>query len=152
MWPGGALVTEVAPANRFVLLQLRARARQGDASDLEHVRGLRELQRDVRVLLDDEHRQALLLVQLADDAEDLRDEQRRETERRLVEEQQPRTLHERAREREHLLLAAAERAGLLVAALLEPGEIAEHARDVVLRRAAPCVRAEAEVLPHRQLR
>ena len=104
-------------------LQLRARPGERDAPDLEHVRRLRELQRDVRVLLDDEHGQALLLVQLPDDAEDLGDEQRREAERRLVEQEQARALHERAREREHLLLAAAERAGLLVAPLLEPREV-----------------------------
>ena len=99
-----------------------------DAADLEHVRGLRELQRDVRVLLDDEHGQALVLVQLLDDPEDLGDEERREAERRLVEQQQPRPLHECAREREHLLLAAAERPGLLAAPLLDP-------REVRLRRA-----------------
>ena len=40
-------------------LQLGARARERDAADLEHVRGLRELQRDVRVLLDDEDGEAL---------------------------------------------------------------------------------------------
>ena len=63
-----------------------------------------------RILLDDEHRQPVPLVQLADDAEDLAHDQRREPERRLVEHEQPRPRHQRAREREHLLLAAGERA------------------------------------------
>ena len=89
----------------------------------------------MRVLLDDEHGEPLV-VQVLDDAEDLRDEQRREAERRLVEQEQPRPLHERAREREHLLLAAAERAGLLVAALLDPREVLGDAREVGLDRAA----------------
>ena len=91
------------------------------------------------------------VVQVLDDAEDLRHEQRREAERRLVEQQQPRALHERAREREHLLLAAAERAGLLVAPLLDPREVRLDAREVVLDRAAPRVRAEPQVLPDGEL-
>src|SRR6266487_2480406 len=43
------LVPEVAAAHRFVFPQLVTRARQCDASDLEHVRARRRLQRDVRV-------------------------------------------------------------------------------------------------------
>src|ERR687884_141316 len=57
-------VAEVALAHGFVLLQLGARPRERDLPDLEHVRLVRGLQRDVRVLLDDEHRRPLALVQL----------------------------------------------------------------------------------------
>src|SRR5205823_4957504 len=61
------------------------------------------------------------------------------------------SLHERAREREHLLLAAAERPRLLVASLFQPGEVGLDAREVVLERRPARVRAEAQVLPDRQL-
>ena len=61
---------------------------------------------------------------------------------------------ERAGEREHLLLAAAQRARLLVAAALQPGEVLEDARRLLAQRAplAADVRAHAEVLPDGQLR
>src|SRR2546423_201146 len=144
-------IAEVAPPYRLVSLQVGARAGERDAADLEHVRIRGELQRDVRVLLDDEHRHALALVQLLDDPEDLGHEQWREAERGLVEQQKPRPLHERASEREHLLLAAAERARLLALALLEPREVGADPGEVVLQVAAARVRAELQVLPHAQL-
>src|SRR5207247_9381576 len=60
--------------------------------------------------------------------------------------------HQRAAEGEHLLFAAGERASLLVAPLAEPREELEGALGGGLERAvAPRVRAEAEVLPDRQL-
>ena len=68
-------------------LQVDARPGQRDAAHLEDERVLRELQCDVRILLDDEHGEALALVQLLDDAEDLGDQQGREPERRLVQQE-----------------------------------------------------------------
>src|SRR5207302_11502475 len=106
-------VAEVAAADGVVGPELVARAGEDDAARLEHVAGLGGLQREVRVLLHHADGQALPLVQLADNAEQLGDEHGREPERRLVEEQEPRAVDERAGEREHLLLAAAERPGLL---------------------------------------
>ena len=86
-----ASVAQVAPADGLVLLAARSLGpARATAADLEHKRVLRQLQRDVRVLLDDEDGQALVLVQLPDDPEDLGDEERREAQRRLVEQQQPR--------------------------------------------------------------
>ena len=120
-------------------------------ADLEHVGAGGGRERRACVLLDDQDRGPLALVQLADDPEDLGDDERRETERRLVEEQEPRPLHHRAREREHLLLAARERARLLGPALLQPREVVEHAAEVVAQRAAAGVRAETEVLPDGEL-
>src|SRR5207249_8096129 len=57
------------------------------------------------------------------------------------------------REREHLLLAAAQRSRLLVASLFEPGEILERAPEVVLdgRSVAARVGAHAHVLPDREV-
>src|SRR5262245_28474755 len=67
-----ALVPEVAAADSVVGCQLRARAREHEMAGLEHVAEVGGLQREVRVLLDDEDGQTLLLVQLANDPEQLR--------------------------------------------------------------------------------
>ena len=79
---------------------------------LEHVAAVRGVERHQRVLLDEQDRRALL-VDLLDDVEDPLDEDRREPERRLVEQQQLRARHQRAADRAHLLLAARHRPGLL---------------------------------------
>jgi hypothetical protein len=82
-----------------------------------------------------------------DGAADLGDDERGEAPRRLVEEQQPRVPHERAPDREHLLLAARERAGVLLGALAQPREQLEHAFE------APAGRdlsdGDLQVLAHR---
>ena len=81
------------------------------------------------VLLDEEHGQALARVEVGDDLEDLLDDERGEPERRLVEQQQFWPAHQRARDGEHLLLAARQRAAALVrGALLGAGRSRRHAR------------------------
>src|SRR5205807_9797297 len=79
--------------------------------------------RHVRVLLDEQHGRLLLRVDLPDDAEDLLHEERREPERRLVEEDQPRPGHERAADRQLLLLSSGEVTGDLPSALTQAGEV-----------------------------
>src|SRR2546430_9519824 len=64
----------------------------------EEVRPVREGQRRLDVLLHEEDRHATP-IDLAQDAEDGLDEARREAERRLVEDQERRTRHERAPDR-----------------------------------------------------
>src|SRR5262249_53888584 len=147
------LVPEVAPPDGFVVAQLGARPRERDASDLEDVRAARRVERNPRVLLDDEDGEAFLLVELADDAEELAHDEWGEAERRPVgEQQQARPAHERTTKREHLLLAAGERAGALAAALGHPREVLGDALDVRLHRAIPArVRPEPEVLRHREV-
>src|SRR4051794_31359504 len=147
-----SLVAEVAAADGVVGPELGARAGEDHASGLEHVAGVGGLQREVRVLLDYQDGQAFLLVQLADDPEELRDEDGCEPERRLVQQKKPRPEHERARERQHLLLAAAQRPGLLLAPLRQPGEVREDPLELGLDRAAARIGAEAEVLRDCQLR
>ena len=66
---------------------------------------MREGQRRLDVLLHEEDRHAAP-IDLAQDVEDGLDEARREAERRLVEDQERRTRHERAPDRHHLLLTA----------------------------------------------
>ena len=78
-------------------------------------------ERVVHVLLDDQQRRAGVADRL-ERAVHLVDDDRRETERELVGDQQPRLLDEHARERQHALLAARERAGELLAPLTEPRE------------------------------
>ena len=67
---------------------------------------MRELECVEGVLLDQEHGELLSPIELADRIEDLSHDHRREAERGLVEQQQARARHQRAGDREHLLLAA----------------------------------------------
>ena len=84
---------------------------------------------------------------------DLGDHDRRQPQRRLVEKQQPRLSHQRAADREHLLLTAAQKAGALVDALAQDRE---HLEDLVAQpplagAVARRERAEPEVLTNRQI-
>ena len=110
---------------------------------------MRNLERLADVLLDEQDRQAFG-VQPLHQREHLVDPHRREPQRWLVEDQQPRFGHQRAADREHLLLSAGERAGALRGPLLQPrkyGEDALHVPRAVL--AAAAIAAELEVLAHR---
>src|SRR5438105_1826067 len=94
-----------------------------DTADLEHVAVMRRLKRHLGILLDQKDRHALLLVNAPDDGENLSHQDRRQAKRRLVEQQQRRAVHQRAPDRQHLLLAAGELSGRLVDPLLQPGKI-----------------------------
>ena len=65
--------------------------------------------------------------------EDLLHDERREAERRLVEEEQARPAHQRAGDGEHLLLAARQGAAALVQALLEARKDRADALEVLAR-------------------
>ena len=105
-----------------------------DGAGFEDIAALRDREREARVLLDDEHRQAVLAVQVAEDLEQLLRDDRCEAERRFVEQHQPRAAHQRARDREHLLLAAAHAPRLLTAPVGEPRERRVPAFHVGRRR------------------
>jgi hypothetical protein len=64
-------------------------------------------------------------MQAADQREHLLDQQRRQAERGLVQDQQPRLGHQAAADGQHLLLAAAQRAGELPRALAQPRKVAK---------------------------
>src|SRR4029077_14737475 len=85
------------------------------------IAAVRKLQGVERVLLHQEHGELFLGVELLDRVEDLTRDQRRQAERRLVEKEEARVSHQRARDRQHLLLATGKRATALVDALLEAG-------------------------------
>ena len=106
---------------RFVL--------ERDLAGLQHVAALRDAERVVRVLLHQQDRGALA-VDLGDRLVDPLDEDRRDSHRGLVEQQQLRVGHQGAADREHLLLAAGHRSALLALALLQARE--------QRRRRAPC--------------
>src|SRR5215218_626460 len=67
-------VPQIRLPDAFVRAQLRARALQDDVADLEQVRAARQLERRVRVLLDEEDGQSLLLVQPPHEPEELVDD------------------------------------------------------------------------------
>ena len=101
------------------------------------------------VLFHEEHRGALL-VDLLNDAEDLVDEHRRQSHRRLVEKKQAGTTHEGTGDGEHLLLAAGHRSTGLIDAFAQAREQREHALQILRRRGrfavGPEVHAHLEVL------
>ena len=86
----------------------------------------------------------------ADAGVDLRDQHRRDAERRLVEHQQARSAHRAARDREHLLLAARERRSALLEPLAQDRERRERRLEPrrAMRRIAVDVRAEQQVVAH----
>ena len=116
----------------------------------EHVRAIGQRDRALRPLLDEQDRDAAV-ADLAERGEDRIDHRRRETERRLVEQEHVRGGDERAADRELLLLTARERSRLAAA------EVGEHRKEVVgdgqrLRAVRPPGReSQTEVLLHGQL-
>src|SRR5215467_984228 len=103
------------------------------------------------VLFDQEERDALP-IDAPDQREQLLDQQRREAERWLVEDEQFRLGHQPAADRQHLLLAARERAGALRPPLGEPRKDRKYPLAVALPPyAAPPVAAEIEIFLDRQV-
>ena len=84
-----------------------------------------DVEGELGVLLDQQDRQPLLL-QAPDRGHHLGDDLRRQALRRLVEQQHPRVRHQRPADRQHLLLAARQDAGIVLAPLGELREGVEH--------------------------
>src|SRR5262245_64255667 len=79
----GLAQAEVELAHVLVAAQLGGRALEDDAAVLHDVAVVGEAQRDLRVLLDEQERRLLLVVDLAGDVEDLALQQRRPPPRSL---------------------------------------------------------------------
>src|SRR5229473_1861758 len=112
----------------------------------DHIATIGDGERLVKILLGHQHSQPLLFLQLLDLRDGALDHQWREPDRRFVDQQDPGLAHQRAAQRQHLLLAAAHAAGQLGAAFLEPREASKQnsmLRGSTLRarrREAPMVR------------
>src|SRR5215471_12381203 len=102
----GLSVSEVQAPDRVVRAEDLRWPLQHDATGLEEEHVVGERQSERRVLLDEQHADAFLAVDRADDPEDLAHDQGRETERWLVQQQESWPEHQGAGDREHLLLAA----------------------------------------------
>ena len=90
----------------------------GDLAGLEYVAVVGSFERGARILLDQQDRDADL-AQRGDDAQYLAHHHRRQSQARLVQQQQPRLCHQGTAERQHLPLSAGERPRLLAPALGE---------------------------------
>src|SRR5215813_6713806 len=88
------------------LEQCRRRPGQDGASRLEDIAPVREPEREIHVLLDEEDADALLLADAPYQGADLLNHDGGQTEKRLVDHEQARAGHEPARDGDHLLLPA----------------------------------------------
>ena len=121
LWPRYVAATRGLPR------QTSARALDHDFARFQHVAVVRDLQRGPRVLLDQQDRHAARLER-ADNAENLLHDQRRESQARFVEHQQPGLGHQCPAQREHLPLAARQRARKLLRAAPRGAESADKPR------------------------
>src|SRR5665647_3555499 len=112
-----------------------AAARQRDAAVRQHIGAARELERDRHVLLH-QHAGEALAIEVAYASEHALHDGGRETQRRLVEHHQIRRAHQAASDSEHLLLAAGQRAGELMAALGQGRKQRVDVIEVALARGA----------------
>src|SRR5256885_7212609 len=124
-WPYPALMPQICASHLLSLTERRAPIAEDHASGLQDIRMVGDVERHVRVLLDEEHGRAGG-ADLADDTEDLLDQHRREAKGWLVEHKQARPSHERPSDCEHLLLAAAQRSGALLQPLAQARGKFEH--------------------------
>ena len=112
---------------------------------------MRDRQCHQRVLLDEQHGRTLP-VDLDDDIEDRLDQNRRESHRRFIEQEQRRMRHQRPADRQHLLLAARHRARLLRLPLGKARKKGEDAIEVAGVDRAPREGAHFEIFQHRHAR
>src|SRR6266550_7227190 len=150
--PYPALMPQICASHLLPLTERRAPIAEDHTSGLQDVRPVGDVERHVRVLLDEEHGRTCG-ADLADDTEDLLDQQRCEAKRWLVEHKQSWPGHERSSDGEHLLLAAAEGPGPLLQPLAQAREILEHARRILAcgTEIASRVPTKQQVLVHGEL-
>ena len=113
----------------------------------EDVGPVSHLQREVDVLLDQQHTDTGVDGDLTEHREEPLDDDGRQAEAHLVDHQQLWLRGQRTRHGQHLLLASGQQAGLAIQQRFERREVAEGLRQPVV----PLGRCDAEVLLHRQL-
>src|SRR5204862_76207 len=101
------LHAKIVAQHKIVVLELGRGAGEADLALVHDVMAVGDRQGGTQVLLDQEHRKALAL-EIVEHRDDLLDDHGRQPLGRLVEQEQRRIEHERARDRKHLLLAAGE--------------------------------------------
>src|SRR5260221_8535188 len=121
---------EVGGLDLVALQQFTPAARKRDAAGDHHIAAMGELEGVKCVLLDQEDGELLLRVESSDGVEYLPGDERSKPERRLVEQQEARPAHQRACDRQHLLLAARERAAALVEPFAQPRKQREDAGEI----------------------
>src|SRR5215510_6279297 len=124
IWSSGMSMSdsEVPVDHRIVHAELRGHGVMAHLALFDEIDPPAGLQRQWHVLLDQQHRHAFV-AQRADDLGDLRDHARHQPFGRLVEQNDLGLERHRTRDRQHLLLAARQRAAALVAPLAEDREI-----------------------------
>ena len=122
--------------------ELGSRQQAGDAPVHHHGDVVGDVERHAEVLLDQQHRDVAVVGKRLQHADDLLDDDRRQTFRRLVHHQHPRVEQQRTRDREHLLLASGQLRAAIAAALGQPRE---QLVDALGRpRAAPTAGRDAQ--------
>src|SRR5580704_4226431 len=98
---------EIEPLDDVVASQFVDRiGRDNDLTMDDDVTTISDPDRLIEVLLRHQHRQAEMLIELAYLGDGLRHQERRQAYRRLVDQQEARRRHQRARDGQHLLLSA----------------------------------------------
>ena len=138
----GAEVEVVQPIG--IILQVLGLALVGDLASHEHVGAVADRQCEGGELFDEQHADAIV-GETADDRDQALDHGRRQAERHLVEQQHTRSVDQRPRDHEHLLLTARQERGARVAAVLQLGEQVEPGVDLRSRRAHEEVLLDGQV-------
>jgi len=147
-----AVQPEVGGQDARVGGERRAGSRRDQPAGLEDVAAGGERERSPRSLLDEEDRDAAV-VDPPGHTEGLALQHRRQTERRLVEQQEPGSAHESAADGEHLLLAARECPGELEPPFVEHRkELEGRFQSLAELGPSPGMAADEEVLRNRELR
>ena len=134
----------------LVFQQIPAGAGKGDATGLQYIAQVRDLQGHVGVLLDEQHGDPLL-VDLLDDLKDPLDHQGGQPQGGLIHHDDLRPGHEGPGHGQHLLLTAGQGARRLPGALLQPGKQIVHPVQVVFQVVLPQIGPDLQILHHRQV-
>src|SRR5499426_1271201 len=140
-------------ADGLIFAAQRARvSAPAHASALEHVMAVGKSSENLEILVHDQDRLAAAL-ELTQDFPDLAADDGGKAFGCLVQDQQLRVGHQRACDRQHLLLPTRELAAHLRSALADPGKKLEDRVGGPARRAAwSRARGRGQILPHRQAR
>src|SRR5438132_11031126 len=141
--------SEITVADPGIVREVAGLARECHPACLQNEGAIGKRECVTDVLLDEDDRDTLLANGLQR-LKNFTHEQRRQSERRLVEQQQTWPGHQPAPDRAHLLFAARQRAGLLPDPLLQQRE---HGKDALQRLCArgagsPGIGAHLQVLQH----